>query len=141
MVVNEDVLSLVGTLEELVVFVRRLPAGPEVGLTAVTALRAVAVEGPQRISELAERLGVSQPGATQVVDRLARSGWAERVASPDDGRVVLVRATKAGQELLDQRRAHRSRILDDLIARLGEDDRRRVLDALPALHRLTQQSP
>lgn len=53
-------------------------------------------------SELARRLAVARRTATLYVDILARQGWAERHAHPDDRRMVLARLTPAGVQLLDE---------------------------------------
>lgn len=128
--------SLIAALEDLVVLLRRLPAEPTLSLTAASALRAIVVEGPQRISTLVERLGISQPGTTQVVDRLVADGLAERLADPADRRVVVVCATQAGRQLLEQRRVSRGRALDALVERLDPVERRRLAEVVPLLHRL-----
>jgi len=51
-------------------------------------------------SELARRLAVARRTATLYVDILARHGWAQREAHPDDRRMVLARLTPAGETLL-----------------------------------------
>lgn len=51
-------------------------------------------------SELARRLAVARRTATLYVDILARHGWAQREAHPDDKRMVLARLTEQGQTLL-----------------------------------------
>jgi DNA-binding MarR family transcriptional regulator len=51
-------------------------------------------------SELARRLAVARRTATLYVDILARHGWAQREAHPDDRRMVLARLTPAGEDLL-----------------------------------------
>ena len=102
------------------------------------ALRACVTEGPQRISSLVERLGVSQPGVTQLVDRMVAEGWVERLADPADGRVVLVRATTHGRDVLERRRRSRAALINDLLARLDEADRQQIRAVGPALNRLSQ---
>lgn len=52
-------------------------------------------------SELARRLAVARRTATLYVDILARHGWAEREAHPEDRRMVLARLTSAGIQLLE----------------------------------------
>lgn len=49
-----------------------------------------------RMSDLADALRVDPSTATRAVQRLERSGLAERVPSADDGRVVMVSATPLG---------------------------------------------
>lgn len=52
-------------------------------------------------SELARRLAVARRTATLYVDILARQGWAERHAHPDDRRMVLACLTPVGVKLLE----------------------------------------
>jgi DNA-binding MarR family transcriptional regulator len=53
-------------------------------------------------SELARRLAVARRTATLYVDILARQGWAEREAHPDDRRMVLARLTDHGKTMLEE---------------------------------------
>jgi DNA-binding MarR family transcriptional regulator len=53
-------------------------------------------------SELARRLAVARRTATLYVDILARPGWVERQAHPDDRRMVLAKLTPVGIRLLDE---------------------------------------
>lgn len=58
---------------------------------------------------LAERMRIDPSTATRAVQRLVADGLAERVASPDDGRVVMVRVTDEGRARhadVDRRRSH-----------------------------------
>ena len=62
-----------------------------------------------RPGQLATRLGISAPGATWIIDRLERVGYATRLHDPADRRKVVVRATAQG--------ARRAReVYDPLIA-------------------------
>ncbi len=53
-------------------------------------------------SELARRLAVARRTATLYIDILARQGWAERHAHPDDRRMVLARLTPSGKRIIDE---------------------------------------
>ena len=123
------------------ILVRRLPTEPELGFNQASTLRAVVVEGPQRISSLATRLGVSQPAMSQMVDRLVDEGWVHRRPVAEDRRAVEVVATPEGAETVSRRRASRGRSLDRLVAQLTEDEQERLRAALPALQRLSQLLP
>src|SRR6476659_5895757 len=48
-----------------------------------------------RITELAAQEGISQPGVTQLVNRLERRGWVERRNDAQDRRAVVVAITTA----------------------------------------------
>ena len=47
-------------------------------------------DGPLRAAELAERLGLTRPAVTALVDRLVAAGLAHRVAVPGDRRATAV---------------------------------------------------
>ncbi len=55
-----------------------------------------------RMRELARRLGGSFSNATVLVDRLVERGVVESMADSQDRRVVLVRVTRSGQQLVEQ---------------------------------------
>ena len=52
------------------------------------------------MQEIAKDLGFTKGGATRVVNRLEEKGYAERMRSPEDGRVCCVKVTIAGEMLV-----------------------------------------
>ncbi|WP_426504196.1 MarR family winged helix-turn-helix transcriptional regulator [Dactylosporangium sp. McL0621] len=110
----------------------------DISLTAASTLRRLERTGPRRLTELATAEGVTQPAMTQLVQRLEREGLADRAADPADGRVVLVRITRAGSELLERRRSVRAGHLAALLVDLSEHDEALIAAALPALERLAK---
>jgi MarR family transcriptional regulator for hemolysin len=52
---------------------------------------------PMSQRELADLVGIEGPSLVATLDRLERDGFVERVASPTDRRIKLVRLTEAGQ--------------------------------------------
>jgi DNA-binding MarR family transcriptional regulator len=58
------------------------------------------------------------------------------VKDPADARVVLVRATKAGEALVESRRAARVAQFAELFAALPEAEQQALTAALPAIHHL-----
>jgi DNA-binding MarR family transcriptional regulator len=74
---------------------------------------------------------------TQLIARLQDSGLVGRDADPDDGRVVQVRLSEAGRELLTRRRAVRAERLAVILARISPEDRAALAAALPAIDALT----
>jgi DNA-binding MarR family transcriptional regulator len=59
-------------------------------------------DGARRITELAATEALAQPTVTQLVDKLEVRGLVTRRRSGDDGRVVLVEITTAGEAELDE---------------------------------------
>jgi DNA-binding MarR family transcriptional regulator len=54
------------------------------------------------IGRLADELGASMSNASGIIDRMEEHGLVERVRVPDDRRVVLVRPTQTGLDLVDE---------------------------------------
>ena len=111
---------------------------PATGLasTSTSMLDSLERSGPQRLSDLAARERLSQPGMTSMVSRMAADGLVERTADPADGRVVLIGITARGSDRLAGIRRTRTAELESRFARLPEADRRTLQDAAPALQRL-----
>ena len=63
-------------------------------------------ERPTSPTELAQRLGVTPAGATEVIDRLENKGLVRRLAHPTDRRATRVEITPAGRS--QYRTAHRA---------------------------------
>jgi DNA-binding MarR family transcriptional regulator len=77
---------------------------------------------PRRITELAARERVTQPGITLLVNRLEQRGWAERKTDPADRRVVRVSLTRDGEEVLARLRSEYRALLHEEMATLPDED-------------------
>ncbi len=88
------------------------------------------VPGPVPTGQLASELKISASAVTQLTNRLATKRLVERRAAESDRRLVLVALSAKGRRLVEQFRARRSRLFGEALARLGEDDRRQVVEAL-----------
>jgi DNA-binding MarR family transcriptional regulator len=77
----------------------------ELGSQGFTALAAIQVDGPLRVSEVAEQLGVDLSVASRQIASLAREGYVERRDDDRDRRAQLVAVTPAGRRAL--RESHR----------------------------------
>jgi len=130
-----DVRALAQGVDRLAVWLRRA-APASMSSSSITALERLSAEGPMRVSELAVREAMTQPGVTILVNRLAGAGLAERVPDPTDGRATLVRITAAGAAALDERHAQRAAALRARMAQLSDTDQQLLTAALPAIERL-----
>lgn len=90
-------------------------------------------EGEWAASVLADRLEVSRPSVTALVDGLVERGWVERRESPDDRRRVLHQITPAGRRELSSASDRLAAALEDLFAHLDPDERARADAGLDAV--------
>jgi DNA-binding MarR family transcriptional regulator len=110
-------------------------------LTQVKALNAVAAR-ELTVKELAERLGLSLPGASRAVDALVSRELVDRREDPDDRRQKRLLATDAGRDAL--RRLDEARLagIEAFAATLPAARCRRLSAALrPILDGLPQARP
>ncbi|MGZ2380214.1 MarR family transcriptional regulator [Rhizobium leguminosarum] len=64
-------------------------------------LAAIDRSGPLTIGELAQAVGITQPGATRTTGQLLELGYVDMQPAPDDQRRRLVSLTAKGQDLVD----------------------------------------
>jgi DNA-binding MarR family transcriptional regulator len=95
------------------------------------------VAGPQRISDLAGKLGMTAQGASKLVIELEGAGYVERRQDPDDQRNRFVSLTDHGWAAIQAGRDARAALTERLLGALGAEDGARLLDALQTLARKT----
>lgn len=76
-------------------------------------------ETPLTLTELAERLGITSPGALKIVQQMEDTGYLERIPDPDDARAKRLRLTRRGRAALTAARSFHARFERDLAERLG----------------------
>lgn len=86
------------------------------------------------MNELARATKQASATMTGIIDRLVRMGLVERRRKESDRRVVMVRLTRRGEQLLEEVRARRRRSLYKALAKFDDekiDQLLRFLEALP----------
>jgi MarR family transcriptional repressor of emrRAB len=99
---------------------------------AAEALDTIAAYPDRTIEQLRAGLGLSQPGAARLVDRLAKAGWVER-AGPGGRRGFELRITAEGVRVLDELFAARRAALSALLAPLSDSDAAQLTKLLEKL--------
>lgn len=141
----EDVLRSLGYLclgsrlkrigEQLQADAQRLLDGLDVPLQSsqYPLLAALDRLGPLAVGELAQSLGVTQPGVTRSVSLLAELGLVEAIPSNDDQRRRMVTLTQAGQRLVDVAKRDVWPRIDKAVADLCQGLSGPLLDQLAAI--------
>jgi len=89
--------------------------------------------GELAMSRLADMLDVSFSAATGLVDRVEERGFVERIRVPEDRRVVLVRITPAGRQMLEDVEVVRTEIIQHVLDQLDPSQLDGVATAMAAL--------
>ncbi|HEX2184507.1 MAG TPA: MarR family transcriptional regulator [Chloroflexota bacterium] len=110
------------------------------GLSAprLSALSVIVFGGPLTLGALAAAEQVRPPTMTRLVAGLEAAGLVRRESSAADGRVVLVRATAAGEQVMAEGRRRRVGALARRLAALPADERATLFRAAEILERLTR---
>jgi DNA-binding MarR family transcriptional regulator len=107
--------------------------GPPMTSTQRLALFETAIGGPLRLSELAERMGVTAPTASRAVDGLVDLGLLERLPDAADRRAVRIDVTPTGRIDIEGRKARAAAALAPAIEALPVQDRARLAALLTRL--------
>ena len=112
----------------------------DLSLTHVRAMCALSLE-EMTVKELAERLGLSLPGASRAVDALVERGLLGRREDTTDRRMKRLRCTDAGRQTLDRLDEARFAGLEKFTATLPPAQRKRLSGALrPILDGLQKEA-
>jgi DNA-binding MarR family transcriptional regulator len=131
-------LDIGHALERVITWLRESRDPQGLSASALSALSRLDTLGPLRITDLAVREGLSQPGLTTLANRLEDAGLATRAADPTDRRAVRLAITPAGVERVRAYREARAELISSRVRQLPERDRAALEAALPALIHFTE---
>jgi len=77
-------------------------------------------QGSLNISDIAKKMGHSNPAATGLVDRLENLGYVERIHATEDRRKIMVRITTKGVALVAKMRKELANDLAGILAHMDE---------------------
>jgi DNA-binding MarR family transcriptional regulator len=96
--------------------------------------------GGMPMSRIADVLDVSLSAATGLVDRMEERGLVERARVADDRRVVFVKLTDEGRQVLEDVEILRSEMLRSILGRLDPDRLRALSETLGDLRRAAAEA-
>ncbi|MBI4494985.1 MAG: MarR family transcriptional regulator [Chloroflexi bacterium] len=88
---------------------------------------------PLTMGQLSEALAVPLSTATRMVDWLVESSYVERLADPEDRRIVRVALTEAGRELYQAIHAFMQQRLEQLLRQFTAEEREQLIVLLRKL--------
>ncbi|MEO7014982.1 MAG: MarR family transcriptional regulator [Leifsonia sp.] len=112
-------------------------ADHELSDTQTSTLALVVREGARTIGQLSEHERVKPPSMNRTVNHLEAAGYVQRTADPDDGRKVVVIATKLGRELVTETRRRRDAWLHRRLRALTSEQRDTLAEAAAIMRELS----
>lgn len=86
--------------------------------------------GDSKMCSIAKFMSVTTAAMTGMVDRLVRYGYVTRDSEPGDRRVIKIKLTKKGSELVRKINSQRRQLIIDIFGRISETDRSDYLRVL-----------
>ena len=83
--------------------------------------------------QLAEKAGINASSTSEVVSRLEDDGYLVRQIDPNDKRATILKLTEMGQVRAEEVRQEREGFLDELFAKLSEEEKQTLSDILDKL--------
>jgi Transcriptional regulators len=80
-----------------------------------------------KMNELAKVMDVTTAAATGIVDRLVRYGYIMRVYDPKDRRVINVKLTQKGSELVKKIGRQRNEVTREVFGKISKEERENYL--------------
>lgn len=132
--------KVLGRIDELMSYQRRAfcAQGPhrELSLPQLFLLITLHERQTLTVSALADRLGVTAPSASALIDRMEERGWVVRERDAADRRVVHVSITDAGDNLLDEMMGMKRDRVRQILSLMDAEELGHVVGAVDGLHRV-----
>lgn len=113
----------------------------DITMGQLKALMTLIVNGPQSVGALGRALGIAEPSASILVDKLEEQGFATRATDREDRRRTMVQPTVAAQDLFDLLQRGRNEQLAEWLGELDADDLRALAQGLGALLGVARAQP
>jgi DNA-binding MarR family transcriptional regulator len=101
----------------------------------LSALSVLVFGGAMSLNKLAQAEQVRPPTMSRIVDALESEGLIRRTVNQQDRRAVVLEATEKGSAILWRGRKRRVQFLAKHLSRLSEQERRKIADAIIAIHK------
>ncbi len=89
--------------------------------------------GECRLSDLSQKMGISNPTASGLVDRLVQNGYMKREADPDDRRAVVLSVTDKGTKLTQKLRESTQQKWNNILTEIPQADQRDFIRILKVI--------
>jgi len=98
-------------------------------------------EGESKMTSLAHVMNVSTAAMTGVIERLVKYGYVQRNTDPRDRRIVKIKLTVKGTELIRKMNQQRREMIIKIFGKISETDRQDYLRILTQIKDILVQEP
>lgn len=95
--------------------------------------------GEMKVSDLSEKLGLSNSTVSGILDRLEKQGLVERMRSKEDRRVVYVNITEDFKEQSKKQFVEINKMIEQMINRATPEELDKILEGMEALRNVVER--
>jgi DNA-binding MarR family transcriptional regulator len=117
------------SLQDLMAYIHR----KGISMAQINVLYQLYYRGSCEVLAFTRTLALSPAGASQLIERMVRQGWVERLDDPADRRVRRVHLTEPGRQLVAESITARDKWLQRFGARLTEKEKQQVAEVFQLL--------
>jgi len=102
----------------------------KITLPQILILQFLSEEKSIKMTDIARFMKVSTAATTGIIDRLVKAGYLARIFEPSDRRIINIRITPKGDELIKKINQERRKFILNIFAKISEKDRKDYLRIL-----------
>jgi len=106
---------------------------PTITIAQLKSLFFISNQGSTNLVKLASALGVTPANVTGIVDRLVEHKLVSRVENAQDRRMLVLRTTEKGEELVANLRERRKSVMSQVLSDLSFDELTKLTQGLTSL--------
>ncbi|GEK31825.1 MarR family transcriptional regulator [Kurthia zopfii] len=99
----------------------------KIGVSPILVLSELNLEGAQKQTVLADKLGCTPGAMTNIANKLVKLGFAKRLYNEDDRRHVLMEITEEGRNVFNDAQARGREASQEIFSALSEDELQQYL--------------
>lgn len=104
-------------------------------LPQVHTVEILGLNGPMRMKELAQKIGITTGTLTVQVDKMVDAGLVVRIPHANDRRSILVELTASGRAMFEEHDKLHVQLTQDLTAKFTDVERIQLLDFFERINR------
>jgi len=105
-------------------------------LPQLSVISVLTKNGEQKVSDISEKMGLSNSTVSGILDRLEQKGIIERKRNKDDRRVVKIYLVKGSQQICREFHRKREEYFAHLLKKLSEQEISDIIRGLEILNRV-----
>lgn len=87
-----------------------------------------------KVSDISDALGLPRPSVTKTIKDMEKLGFVEKMAAQTDGRVVVIKSTASGKELVDKYVDRYFSELSTQLQAISDQDADNMIDTIEKLY-------